>query len=128
MESGRIVVFNNFDKLSPLVAFVYNKEIFVDNDFKNESYALIALKKNTISRAEVPTTHIKPDMILTDTVFHFTESNSAALAQLHSECRDLGYDLSWLETMQIFFLQKYSTISLLQHLKNLEDFYGRHIK
>ena len=127
MNTGRIVIFDKFEDICPLVTFVYSKEVFVSGDLKNIPYALIAVQKNSIERQEIEKDKIKSSIILQDTVLNFAESNSEELAKIHKESLQYNYDLSWLQAMQVFAIKQNSSEDLLSILQKLDTFYSKHL-
>jgi hypothetical protein len=127
MENGMIMIFKQYQDMAPLVTFVQNKTVFIGGDVIEKPYALIALHKNRVEFAEIDIERIKSEIIEKDTLLNFTETNSSNLFQLHLEAKQLGYDLSWLQTMQILLLAKDNTESLEVLIKKLEAFYTNNI-
>lgn len=127
MNTGRIIIFDRFEEIAPLVTFVYTKEVFVSGDLKNIPYALIAVQKNSIERQEIEKDKINSSIVLQDTVLNFAESNSEELAKIHKESLAYNYDLSWLQAMQIFAIKRHTNEDLLSIIKRLENFYNKHL-
>lgn len=128
MNTGRIVIFEKFEDIGPLVTFVYSKEVFVSGDLLNVPYALIAVQKNSIERQEIEKDKINSSIVLQDTVLNFAETNSEALAKIHQESLQYNYDLSWLQAMQVFAIKKSTNEDLLSILQKLDAFYSKHLK
>lgn len=128
MNTGRIVIFESFEDISPLVTFVYSKEVFISGDLLNVPYALIAVQKNSIERQEIEKEKITSPVVLQDTVLNFAEVNNNALAKIHQDSLQYNYDLSWLQAMQVFAIKQKTNENLLTILKNLENFYSKHLQ
>lgn len=128
MNTGRIVIFESFEDISPLVTFVYSKEVFISGDLLNIPYALIAVQKNSIERQEIEKEKITSPVVLQDTVLNFAEVNNNALAKIHQDSLQYNYDLSWLQAMQVFAIKQKTNENLLTILKNLENFYSKHLQ
>lgn len=127
MNTGRIVIYEQFEDISPLVTFVQSKDIFISGDFVKIPYALIAVQKNAIEREEIESNKINSMILEQDTVLSFAETNNEALAKIHNESLTYNYDLSWLQAMQIFSIQQKTKEDLLTILQRLEKFYSRHL-
>lgn len=119
-----ILVYEKFENLSPFLTFVqYQEELSEEEEWLEIPYALITLEKNTINRKEIELTKIESKVLLKDTVYNFAETNKEQLEKIYQESFKLGYDLSWLQIMQVFVIQESNNNSLLTVLNNLDVFY-----
>lgn len=127
MKPGKIVLYENFENISPFAAFIREEKIYITGNYIEKKHALIVLNKNSTERFEISEEKIKSSIILEDSLHSLTEMYSKNLEKIHIESQQLGYELSWLQSIQILFIQMNTNQDLYSILKQLNILYKKYL-
>lgn len=101
MKSGQLCFFKTNTNLEvPLGVFIV-KNKFINGDFIDEDWVLLAQRKNVFEKHEILYEKIKQNFIKSTDIKTFTDNNSQLIAQIYKINDEIKYDLSWLEILQV---------------------------
>ena len=128
MKSGKLCLFKSKTNLKVILGVSIIKNKFINGDFIDENWVLLAQRKNIFEKHEILYEKVEQNLIKFISVKSFTNANNELISNIYKINEEMNYNLSWLEILQVTALGLNSKNTekshLLKQIDKLFSFYN----
>ena len=128
MKSGELCLLKGKTNLKVILGVTIIKNKFINGDFIDENWILLAQRKNVFEKHEVLYEKVEQNLIKFISIKSFNNKNNQLISTIYKINEEMNYDLSWLEILQVAALSLNSKNTdksyLLKQIEKLFNFYN----